>query len=77
MSMFVGLEDEQDDAAPRAERREIRYDDDGLDSEDDFIDFELSQQAAQLSKPCSCGSILHTSVAACAILSPSSMNMAE
>ena len=37
----IGLEDEQDDAAPRAERREMRYDDEGLDSEDDFIDDDI------------------------------------
>lgn len=36
-----GLEDDQEDAAPRAERREMRYDDEGLDSEDDFIDDDI------------------------------------
>ena len=36
-----GLEDDQDEAAPRAERREMRYDDEGLDSEDDFIDDDI------------------------------------
>lgn len=39
--MAAGLEDDQDEAAPRAERREMRYDDEGLDSEDDFIDDDI------------------------------------
>lgn len=37
----VGLEDEPEDAAPAPQERQLRYDDEGLDSEDDFIDDDI------------------------------------
>lgn len=44
---LTGLEDDQEDAAPRGERREMRYDDEGLDSEDDFIDDDIGDGTQQ------------------------------
>ena len=37
----AGLEDEPEDTMPAQPERQMRYDDDGLDSEDDFIDDDI------------------------------------
>ena len=37
----AGLEDEPEDTVPAPQERQMRYDDDGLDSEDDFIDDDI------------------------------------
>lgn len=37
----AGLEDEPEDTAPVQQERQMRYDDEGLDSEDDFIDDDI------------------------------------
>ena len=38
---IAGLEDEPEDTAPAQQDRQMRYDDEGLDSEDDFIDDDI------------------------------------
>lgn len=38
----TGIEDEQDDALPSDRQTQMRYDDEGIDSEDDFIDDDLA-----------------------------------
>lgn len=37
----AGLEDEPEDTVPAQQERQMRYDDEGLDSEDDFIDDDI------------------------------------
>jgi len=37
----AGIEDEQDDTLPPQQQTQMRYDDEALDSEDDFIDDDL------------------------------------
>ena len=37
----AGLEDEPEDTMPAQQERQMRYDDEGLDSEDDFIDDDI------------------------------------
>ena len=37
----AGIEDEQDDALPPQQHSRMQYDDEGIDSEDDFIDDDL------------------------------------
>lgn len=41
----AGLEDEPEDTAPAQQERQTRYDDEGLDSEDDFIDDDIGEGA--------------------------------
>ena len=41
----AGLEDEPEDAMPAQPERQMRYDDEGLDSEDDFIDDDIGDGA--------------------------------
>ena len=41
----AGLEDEPEDTAPVQQERQMRYDDEGLDSEDDFIDDDIGDGA--------------------------------